>query len=64
MNPSKHKFRGARLLGLSLATCMLIACGDKPVPETKEVVRPAKLMTINAGGDGTTREYPGTVAAT
>ena len=64
MNPSKIQFRRARLLGLALTACMLIACGDKPVPEAKEVVRPAKLMTIKTVGDGTTREYPGTVAAT
>jgi len=64
MNPSKHEFPRARLLGLALAASMLIACGDKPAPEAKEVVRPAKLMTINIGGDGTTREYPGTVSAT
>jgi RND family efflux transporter MFP subunit len=64
MNPSKLEFRRARLLGLALTACMLIACGDKPVPEPKEVVHPAKLMTINVGGDGTTREYPGTVEAT
>ena len=64
MNPSKFQFRRARLLGLALTACMLIACGDKPVPEVAEVVRPAKLMTINTAGDGTTREYPGTVSAT
>jgi RND family efflux transporter MFP subunit len=64
MNPSKHEFRKARLLGLALTACMLIACGDKPAPVVEEVVRPAKLMTINTTGDGTTREYPGTVSAT
>jgi RND family efflux transporter MFP subunit len=64
MNPSKLEFRRARLLGLALTASMLIACGDKPAPEVEEVVRPAKLMTINVGGDGTTREYPGTVSAT
>ena len=64
MNPSKHIFPRARLFGLTLMAFMLIACGDKPAPEAEEVVRPAKLMTINTAGDGTTREYPGTVSAT
>jgi hypothetical protein len=50
MNSSKHKFRSARLFGLTLTAWMLIACGDKPAPEVKEVVRPAKLMTINTVG--------------
>jgi RND family efflux transporter MFP subunit len=63
MIPSKTEFRSLRLPGLALMTLMLIACGDEPVAEVEEVVRPAKLMTINAGGDGTTREYPGTVSA-
>jgi RND family efflux transporter MFP subunit len=64
MNPRKTEFRSLRLPGLALIAVALIACGDKPAPEVKDVVRPAKLMTINTGGDGTTREYPGTVSAT
>ena len=64
MIPFKIEFRSMRLAGVVRVACTLIACGDKPVPETREVVRPAKLMTINSGGDGSTREYPGTVSAT
>ena len=62
MNPSKIQFRRARLLGLALTACMLIACSDEPVAEV-EAVRPAKLMTINVGGDGLSVEYPGAVSA-
>lgn len=64
MIPSKPEFRGLRLPGLALMTLMLIACGDEPVAEVEEVVRPAKLMTINAAGDGIYLEYPGAVSAT
>ncbi len=63
MTPSKPEFHGLRLPGLALISLMLIACGDEPVAEV-EVVRPAKLMTINAGGDGVSVEYPGAVSAT
>ena len=64
MIPRILEYPSARPLILALVACTLIACGDKPAPEAKEVVRPVKLMTINAGGAGTTREYPGTVSAT
>ncbi len=53
-----------RLASLALAAAMLMACGEEAVPEVKEVVRPAKLMTINLGGDAGTLEYPGQVTAT
>jgi RND family efflux transporter MFP subunit len=64
MIPFKIELRGIRLSGLVLVAGTLIACGDKPPAEVEEVVRPAKLMTIDSGGNGTTREYPGTVSAT
>jgi RND family efflux transporter MFP subunit len=64
MIPLKNALRGICLSGLVLGAGMLTACGDKSEPEVEEVVRPAKLMTIDTLGGGTTREYPGTVAAT
>ena len=64
MIPRLSEYPGFRLAGLVLTAAMLMACGDEPVPEAKEVVRPVKLMTINQGGDATTLEYPGKVTAT
>jgi RND family efflux transporter MFP subunit len=58
------ELRGIRLSGLVLIAGTLVACGDKPEADVEEVVRPAKLMTINSGGNGIIREYPGTVSAT
>ena len=64
MIPLKIELRGIRWSGLVLVAGMLIACGDKPADEVEEVVRPAKLMTINIDGNGKILEYPGTVSAT
>ena len=64
MIPLKNTLRGICLSGLVLGAGILTACGDKSEPEVEEVVRPAKLMTINIDGNGLTREYPGTVSAT
>jgi RND family efflux transporter MFP subunit len=43
---------------------MIVACGEEPPPETKEIVRPVKLMTLDSGAAGVTLEYPGKVEAT
>jgi RND family efflux transporter MFP subunit len=64
MIPLKIELRSICLSGLVLVAGMLTACGDKPASEVEEVIRPAKLMTINIDGNGITREYPGTVSAT
>jgi RND family efflux transporter MFP subunit len=64
MNPTLSEFTGVRLFAVVLSTCVLVACGEAPQPEEKEIVRPVKLMTLGAGGAGTTREYPGEVSAT
>ena len=64
MIPLKIELRSIRLSGLVLVASVLIACGDRPASEVEEVIRPAKLMTINIDGNGITREYPGTVSAT
>jgi RND family efflux transporter MFP subunit len=64
MIPIISEHSSARPIILALVACTLIACGDKPAPEVKEVVRPAKLMTIYADGDAMHLEYPGTVSAT
>ena len=64
MIPRLSEYPGFRLAGLVLTATMLMACGDEPVPQAEETVRPVKLMTINQGGDTTTREYPGKVTAT
>jgi len=64
MIPRLSEFPGFRLAGLVLIAAMLMACGEEPVPETKEVVRPVKLMTISLGGSAGTLEYPGKVSAT
>jgi len=53
-----------RLFAVMFATLILTACGDAPEPESKEVVRPVKLMTLVAGDTGRTLEYPGHVSAT
>ena len=64
MIPLKIELRGIFLSGLVLVAGMLTACGNSQESEVEEVVRPAKLMTINADGNGMIREYPGTVSAT
>ena len=64
MIPLKIELRGILLSGLMLVAGMLTACGEDPEAEVEDVVRPVKLMTIDSGGDGKTREYPGTVSAT
>jgi len=58
------RLAGVRLASLTLAAAMLIACGEEPVPEAKEIVRPVKLMTISLGEDAGTLEFPGNVKAT
>ena len=57
-------FNGIRLAGVVVLAVLLSACGEEQVPETSEIVRPVKLMTISAGGAGGTLEYPGKVQAT
>ncbi len=63
MIPTLFKHPGLRLVSLMLTTSILIACGEE-LPETEKIVRPVKLMTVDAGGAGVTREYPGKVEAT
>jgi RND family efflux transporter MFP subunit len=57
------KYPAPRLAAVMLTTFLLVACGDEAPPEKKEIVRPVKLMTIDAGGAGSTLEYPGEVSA-
>lgn len=57
------KHPGLRLATVTLTTILVVACGDEAPPEKKEIVRPVKLMTLDAGGAGTTVEYPGEVSA-
>ena len=64
MAPTFSEYPGMRLITLLLTSIMLIACGDEAPTETAEIVRPVKLMTVDSGGDSTTREYPGKVSAT
>jgi RND family efflux transporter MFP subunit len=64
MIPLKIELRGIFLSGLVLVAGMLTACDNNPESDVEEVVRPVKLMTIDIGGNGKTREYPGTVSAT
>ena len=52
-----------RLGTVVLTTFLLVACGDDAPPEKKEIIRPVKLMTLDAGGAGTSVEYPGEVSA-
>jgi len=63
MNYTLSEFAGIRLFVAVLSTLVLVACGEAPQPEVKEIVRPVKLMTIGAGGAGATLEYPGEVSA-
>lgn len=63
MNPTLSKFTGIRLFVVMLSTFVLVACGEAPQQEVKEIVRPVKLMTLDAGGAGTTLGYPGEVSA-
>jgi RND family efflux transporter MFP subunit len=58
------EYPGLLLACLALTAAMLTACGEEPVPEAKEVVRPAKLMTVSLGGSVGTLEYPGNITAT
>lgn len=57
-------YPGTRLIVLVFAGFMLTACGEEAVPETKEIVRPVKLMTIGQDSEGLILEYPGKVSAT
>lgn len=57
------KYPTPRLAAVILTTFLLVACGDEAPPEKKEIVRPVKLMTIDAGGAGSKIEYPGKVSA-
>jgi len=41
---------------------LLVACGKEPV-KLKEVIRPAKIITVTAGGDTANRSFPGEVEA-
>jgi RND family efflux transporter MFP subunit len=57
------KYPGLRLGTVVLTILLLVACGDDAPPEKKEIIRPVKLMTLDAGGIGATVEYPGEVSA-
>ena len=63
MIPTLFKYPAPRLAAVILTTFLLVACGDEAPPEKKEIVRPVKLMTIDAGGAGSKIEYPGKVSA-
>jgi RND family efflux transporter MFP subunit len=58
-NLQKHRLIIAAGIILVLAAA---GCGEKPV-ETKEVIRPVKIMTIGSGGDTVGRKFPGNVRA-
>jgi RND family efflux transporter MFP subunit len=57
----KHSY--LHLITVVLTTFLLVACSDEAPPEKKELVRPVKLMTLDAGSAGRTLEYPGKVSA-
>ncbi len=63
MNPTLSEFTGIRQFVVMLSTFVLVACGEAPQQEVKEIVRPVKLMTLGAGGASTTLGYPGEVSA-
>jgi len=63
MIPTMFKHPALRLGSVMLTTFLLVACGDEAPPEKKEIVRPVKLMMLDAGGAGTTVEYPGKISA-
>lgn len=64
MNCTLSEFTGGRLFAAVLSACLLVACDKAPEPETKEIVRPVKLITLSSGGVGATLEYPGEISAT
>lgn len=64
MTSRLSEYSGLQLACLALIAAMLTACGEEPVPEKIEVIRPAKLMTVSLGGSAGVLEYPGKVTAT
>jgi len=62
----KGRCWGVRFLALTAAltlafTCLLVVGCDKQEQETPEIIRPVKMMTIDGGAGGGSREYPGQV---
>ncbi len=57
--------RRSLLPGLVVACVVLFSGGcEKQAPEQPTVTRPVKILTIEAGGSATEREYPATIKAT
>jgi len=52
-----------RLYAVILSALVIVACGDDAPQQTKEIVRPVKLMTLSGDGATTTAEYPGEISA-
>lgn len=48
---------------VTLALFLLTGCGNDAPPEEKEIVRPVKLMKIDAGAEAISLEFPGEVTA-
>jgi RND family efflux transporter MFP subunit len=63
MIPTMSKHPYLHLTAVVLTSFLLVACSDEAPPEKKEIVRPVKLMTLDAGGVGSSLEYPGEVSA-
>lgn len=43
--------------------CMITACKEAEIPQQREIVQPAKVMTIGSGDSELTRRFPGSVRA-
>lgn len=63
MIPTLFKCPGLRPGTVMLTVFLLVACGSEAPPEKPEIVRPVKLMTLDAGDDRIILEYPGEVSA-
>ena len=50
-------------LAVAIIAVFLVACGEAPEPEVKEVTRPVKMMTLGGDTGGVTLDYPGEIAA-
>jgi RND family efflux transporter MFP subunit len=53
----------ASVLALGLVLALIAVGCEQPVVEPVDVVRPVKMLTLGAGGEGATLEYPGSVNA-